>query len=364
MSDPTASPYPLTPPPHVPQVNFMGAIWGGVAISFVFLVVRLYSRLKPPRQFFWDDGLVIFSWFLALLTAILWQVVSGYMYTFMYVISGRLWPPPADFLLNTERYYTGQLIVLIFFYTGLWSVKLSFLIFFRRLGQNIDKQKYLWWPVLFFTLATYFVCIGDIPYKCLVGSLDEIVVKCSPGENIKFTLDTLKVNCSLDVLSDFLIMIIPITLIWNVRIRWEKKLALMGIFSLVLVTMAISIVRVVVNSGLTTSSIVQVTDTNGLTKQPDTSWLYLWSSIEQCVAIIIAGLSAFPRLFSGSNNNSKPQFTPSDTYKDRMRRRQRPQSQVELHAVTTISDEERLYYASTASLPSQRLELSQIEAQK
>lgn len=131
------------------------------------------------------------------------------MYTFMYVISGRLWPPPADFLLNTERYYTGQLIVLIFFYTGLWSVKLSFLIFFRRLGQNIDKQKYLWWPVLFFTLATYFVCIGDIPYKCLVGSLDEIVVKCSPGENIKFTLDTLKVNCSLDVLSDFLSKFCP-----------------------------------------------------------------------------------------------------------------------------------------------------------
>lgn len=64
-------------------------------------------------------------------------------------------------------------------------------------------------------------------------------------------------------------MIIPVTLIWNVRIQWGKKLALMGIFSLVIVTMVISIVRVVVNVGLS--------------GQPDTTWLYLWSSVEQCV---------------------------------------------------------------------------------
>lgn len=210
------------------------------------------------------------------------------MYDFMHVVSGRLWPPPPDYVINTERYYTGHLIVLLFFYTGLWSVKLSFLVFFRRLGHNISTQKYIWWPILFFTLATYFACIGDIQYKCLARPLAEIVAECNSDYYVNYSFVTFKANCALDVLSDFLskiilfhlcsscfandnylVMIIPVTLIWNVRIQWGKKLALIGIFSLVIVTMVISIVRVVVNVGSP--------------GQPDTTWLYLWSSVEQCV---------------------------------------------------------------------------------
>jgi len=49
----------------------------------------------------------------------------------------------------------------------------------------------------------------------------------------------------------------------------RKKLALIGIFSLVIITMVIAIVRVAVISALT--------------RQPDTSWSYMWSSIEQCI---------------------------------------------------------------------------------
>lgn len=117
-----------------------------------------------------------------------------------------LWPPPADFITRTERYYIGQLIVLISFYTSLYAVKLSFLLFFNRLGQNVHRQKYIWWPVLLFTLATYFVCIGDIQYKCIVRPFAEIVTSCSTADNIEFTLITLKLNCAMDVLTDFLSM--------------------------------------------------------------------------------------------------------------------------------------------------------------
>lgn len=51
--------------------------------------------------------------------------------------------------------------------------------------------------------------------------------------------------------------------------RWEKKLAFLGIFSLVIITMIFAIVRVSVISALS--------------GQPDTTWLYFWSTIEQCV---------------------------------------------------------------------------------
>ncbi|KAF2971335.1 hypothetical protein GQX73_g2193 [Xylaria multiplex] len=225
---------------HVTERTFVGAIWGGAAFAFIFVAIRLYSRFTGPRRLFWDDGFIIFAWTLSLLSAILWHFVSPYLYAYFEVTSG-LSPPGPLFVLHTEQYYTGQLIVLIFFYTGLWSVKFSFLMFFRRLGKNVDKRRYLWWAALAVTIATYLVCIGTIQYKCLARPLEEIIAHCSSDTDIDFTLITLKVNTTLDVLTDVIIMTIPISLIWNVQIRLAKKLALIGIFSLVLVTISFAI---------------------------------------------------------------------------------------------------------------------------
>ena len=46
-------------------------------------------------------------------------------------------------------------------------------------------------------------------------------------------------------------MIIPLALLWNVQIMWQKKLAFLGIFFLVSITMVFAITRVAVVSVLT-----------------------------------------------------------------------------------------------------------------
>ncbi|KAI0514353.1 hypothetical protein F5B22DRAFT_611247 [Xylaria bambusicola] len=281
---------------HVKQHTFEGTIWSFAAISFLFLAFRLYSRFSGPRRLYWDDGFVILAWLLLLLSAILWTYIASYLYAFYDVINGYSQPGPA-FVLHSEQYYTGQLIVLVFFYSGLWSVKFSFLFFFRRLGENVSRIRYLLWVAFFFTTATYLVCIGTIQYRCLARPLAEIQAHCSSEANIDFTLVTLKVNTALDIITDSLISIIPISLVWNVQIPTRRKMALIGIFSLVLVTIAFAIVRVVVVSELT--------------HQPDVSWLYLWSAIEQGVAIIVACLSAFPHLFARTTHRAaNPRFIP------------------------------------------------------
>ncbi|KAI8634024.1 hypothetical protein F5Y19DRAFT_197042 [Xylariaceae sp. FL1651] len=308
-------------PLYVASKTFLGAIWGVTATSFIFLAARLFSRFRGPRRIFWDDGFIILAWTLVLLTAIVWNFITPYLYEFFSVeTSGEI--PPPFFVMHTEQYYTGQLIILVFFYTSLWSVKLSFLMFFNRLGENVAIHRYHWWPVFALTVATYVVCIGAIQYKCLARPLEEIVANCSSAANIDFTLVTLKVNCALDIITDVSILTIPISLIWNVRIRWEKKLALMGIFSLVLVTISFAIVRVVVVSKLT--------------RQPDVSWLYLWSSIEQSIAVIVACLSAFPQLFTSSQRATKPVFKLSSTY-DFIHRAKKPRDGVLLAEISTFS---------------------------
>ena len=64
----------------------------------------------------------------------------------------------------------------------------------------------------------------------------------------------------------FAVVSIPILILWNVQIPIRKKLILYAIFSITIVVMVVSIVRV---------AVVKSADEN-----VDISWLYLWSSIE------------------------------------------------------------------------------------
>ncbi|KAI9652529.1 MAG: hypothetical protein M1831_006720 [Alyxoria varia] len=73
-------------------------------------------------------------------------------------------------------------------------------------------------------------------------------------------------------------MAIPINLLRKVRIPLRKKIALAGLFSIVVITTVIAIVRI------TMINIIM-------------DRVLLWSSIEQSVAIIVACLGAFPSLF-------------------------------------------------------------------
>ena len=55
-------------------------------------------------------------------------------------------------------------------------------------------------------------------------------------------------------------------MLWNVRIPFRQKLMLIAIFSVTVVVMVVSVVRVAV--------------VNSNDKNADISWLYLWSGIE------------------------------------------------------------------------------------
>ena len=55
-------------------------------------------------------------------------------------------------------------------------------------------------------------------------------------------------------------------MLWNVRIQMRKKLALIAIFSVTIVVMVVSIIRVTV--------------VHSANENVDISWLYFWSNIE------------------------------------------------------------------------------------
>lgn len=125
------------------------------------------------------------------------------MYQELVITSGESSIIPPTFEADTELFVRGYLALFIFYFSGLWSVKISFLLFFRRLGNKVSGQKPHWWFVLPFTLATYLVAIRTIPFDCLTRPFEEIVTNCTDEKAIKYERVMLCINCAMDVLTDF-----------------------------------------------------------------------------------------------------------------------------------------------------------------
>ena len=109
-----------------------------------------------------------------LASAIAWQVNKDTVYTILAFSAGALSTVPENLPAETERLLRNAIAILVCFYSGIWSIKLSFLIFFRQLGNHLRKQEILWWSVLGITIATYFVSLGTIHYQCLNSSNQNI----------------------------------------------------------------------------------------------------------------------------------------------------------------------------------------------
>ena len=155
-----------------------GVVWSGLIITLCFFTFRIYVRVKSFRKLYVDDALILLAWLMILATAIIWQTLSGAMYRSLRVISGEVYPPPPNFVNDEQNFLRGSAAVIILFYSSLWAVKLSFLIFFRRLVRGVMIQKQLWWCVLAITVGSYFVCIGVTEYNCLLPSYAQIASEC------------------------------------------------------------------------------------------------------------------------------------------------------------------------------------------
>ena len=143
-------------------------------------------RLKVFGRLHADDVLILFACLALLINTILWQFGQGGLYENIAASSGQLYPLPSGLDHATEQYLRKSIAVIIFFYTGIWSVKFSFLVFFKRLGHNVRNQSVVWWVVLAFTLAAYVTCLGTIQYTCLVSSFEYIESKYRMPQNIAF----------------------------------------------------------------------------------------------------------------------------------------------------------------------------------
>ena len=136
---------------------FQIVVWSGAFIASSFTVTRIAIRSYKFRKIFSDDILVIIALAVLLASAVLYQITLVPMYTLLRVAAG-LEPPKADFMQMGSKYLKLQFAITCLFWTILWTVKLSFLAFFRRLSSGLKQHETAWWIVLVFVVLSYVSC--------------------------------------------------------------------------------------------------------------------------------------------------------------------------------------------------------------
>ena len=190
----------VTPPARIPEATFIvsyivglfnaafpvhntlsalayhcqGVAWGGVALAWIFFISRVAARIKVFRRIYADDVMVLIACLFLMTNTLIWQTSKDDLYVTIAVASGQLYPPPPDIAERAQTYLRRSTAVIVLFYSGLWAIKLSFMLFFRRLGHNVRNQTLMWWTILSIVAATWLACLGTIQYQCLSGSFEYI----------------------------------------------------------------------------------------------------------------------------------------------------------------------------------------------
>ena len=121
------------------------------------------------KRLFIDDLFVVLAWICLLVFHAVWQRYADDAYRVWKVASGEL--PVTLAALEWSSSLEKTMVVSSFCYSfGLWFIKLNFLFFFKRLGQNVMYQKLVWWIVLAFVTTCFANHIGIIPWNCIIGN--------------------------------------------------------------------------------------------------------------------------------------------------------------------------------------------------
>lgn len=164
----------------------------GVAI--VAATARAYIRIFHIKRIHADDYLFCLATLTLIAGAGLFYVFIGDYFLFRAISEGRT-PPPLDFMQKITDAATYALIAQLLCWTTIFSVKLSFLLYFRALVDRLYKVELWWWfnIVVFVPIAAIMISGPFIACPHAGPS-----VLCKPPTNILVGLfaDVQTVHCS------------------------------------------------------------------------------------------------------------------------------------------------------------------------
>lgn len=135
-------------------------LWTLTSIALVLSTGRWALRYMTAGRFYADDAAHLLS--VLLLIALAATYTAGFPYSarIARITAGTESAPPLDDAFYTE-YLQLRLVVTLLVFMVLWSVKATFLIFYRLLFEVSQTFVRIWWAAVVFVFASFWVCIGE-----------------------------------------------------------------------------------------------------------------------------------------------------------------------------------------------------------
>ncbi|KAI3573011.1 hypothetical protein IWW34DRAFT_888009 [Fusarium oxysporum f. sp. albedinis] len=282
------------------------ALVSGFVLTWVFgavsICLRITSRRLVQNQLWWDDWLIVVS---LLFSAGFMFDVTCYMTT-RGGFGKHIWAAPLDGL---EVYFHGLFIAEYLYTMSIVLVKWSILALYWRIFGSVRSTR-LPICILFGIISAWGIAVILVStFQCLPVSAfwlrfdpnggSEMTYECPVNVRMFFIANAIP-----NIITDILILLVPVPGIWSLQLRTAKKIAVLGIFALGLFVTAVSFVRLYYVVALDFSSI-------------DVTWLFseemMWTGIEVNVGTVCACLPSLkPILYLaiyGRARHSTPRAT-------------------------------------------------------
>ncbi|KAI1087192.1 hypothetical protein F5B19DRAFT_500296 [Rostrohypoxylon terebratum] len=282
----------------VPITAFYALAWFFFGLCTVAFAIRAYIRYICFHRLLLEDYLMVLALAIHNAEVILVQLYVRYAYELEAVQKGELVPGPNFFSDATKGLVAiGSCVNLTV--VGVLIVKINFLLFFRRLASHMRRFAISWWAVLLFTVGCAIAQIGMQEFGCFFGSAEYIFSSHCGGEGLKRIAANAIFSAVGDAVSDVLIIGFPVAILWSSRISMRKKLALTFVFSLVFLTIAITIVRGSIFHA------IYGADASEIGQVQSSTFTWFWFYTEFSVAFIIACMVSFRTLFVQQDRKSE-----------------------------------------------------------
>ncbi|CAN9440399.1 unnamed protein product [Alternaria sp. RS040] len=214
-------------------------------ITVVMTLVRMWVRVFHQRCAGWDDWLMFAALIPTIALTVLYPLASRQAF------DRHIWD--LDYLFDPEVIVIARKYVLAtecIFCVATGLIKVSILLFYRRLSSRAVSRKFVWvtWASIIFIIA-YSIALTLAPiFGCqpISAFWDQVnIIKVLQGYEFHCFDEGADVLAAsiISVAQDLLTAILPTFLYWNLQIPFRQKLALFGIFAMGYGVVALGCVR-------------------------------------------------------------------------------------------------------------------------
>jgi hypothetical protein len=140
-------------------IHFQGVTWTLLVIDILFTIARLSIRLSKVGKWLWDDAAHCVGLALLLSNAVLSTVSWPLFYETRGISTGgtRI---TAEYLEHDyDHFIAYQLPLAIGYWCCLWSIKIAFLLFYKKFFKDVERYLIAWWIVLSFVISTLVIIL-------------------------------------------------------------------------------------------------------------------------------------------------------------------------------------------------------------